>query len=121
MKKTNAIIPLTTTTIRSLFRVGYHAGGHTDIFAATQGHWQLLFWRFYNKKTLAVRKGNDKLIRKNGQSDGELFDLSNDLRESNNIADQKQSTASGLSQEVDDWVKEMKPPAYPGLGTWLKK
>ena len=47
MHKANAIIPLTTTTIRSLFRIGYHEGGHTDIFAATQGHWQLLFWRFY--------------------------------------------------------------------------
>jgi hypothetical protein len=47
MSKSNAVIPLTTTNIRSLFGVGYHVGGHTDIFAATQGHWQLAFWRIY--------------------------------------------------------------------------
>ena len=47
MSKANAIIPLTTTGIKSLFNLGYHAGGHTDIFAATQGQWQILFWRIY--------------------------------------------------------------------------
>jgi arylsulfatase A-like enzyme len=80
-----------------------------------------LFWRFYGSDTLVVRKGMEKLIRKGDEDYGQLFNLANDIREANDIAGQQKSTASDLGRMADEWAKELVPPAYPGLGSWLKK
>ena len=79
-----------------------------------------LFWRFYNKDMLVVRKGNDKLIRAGDSGDRQLFNLAADVGEANNVSGQKPAVASELSKLAEQWAKEMKPPAYPGLGSWLK-
>ena len=91
------------------------------ILTDDQGYADVGFRRFYAKKTLVVRNGNDKLIRKSGDAVGQLLDLSNDIRESSDIAKQQQSLAVQLEGQAEEWAKDLKPPAYPGLGTWLKK
>jgi arylsulfatase A-like enzyme len=80
-----------------------------------------LFWRFSAREILVIRNGNDKLIRKHGESKGQLFDLSKDLREKSDIAGLQPALADHLSLQAKEWAKDLKPPAYPGLGTWLKK
>ena len=47
MSKVNKVLPLNTTWIRSFWRIGYKAGGYSNIYAASQGSWTLMFWRFY--------------------------------------------------------------------------
>ncbi len=79
-----------------------------------------LFWRFLSKETLVIRRGDNKLIRSGSDNLGSLFDLSNDISESNNVAERNRSVADELASEAETWDEQMIPPAYPGLGSWLK-
>jgi arylsulfatase A-like enzyme len=80
-----------------------------------------LFWRFYKKNILVVREGADKLIRTVSDDRTELYELNADIGESTDVANQKAGVTRELIRQADDWAKDLKPPAYPGLGTWLKK
>lgn len=80
-----------------------------------------LFWRFYSRELLVVRKGTDKLIQAKSGDGPQLYDLAKDLSESSNLSEQNQAATNDLKDRANEWARDLKPAAYPGLGTWLKK
>jgi arylsulfatase A-like enzyme len=73
-----------------------------------------LFWRKFDAKHYAVRKGNEKLILKSGAEDL-LFDLDQDISEQKNLCAEKQIHAGQLSDDLKKWVSKLKDPAFLGL------
>jgi arylsulfatase A-like enzyme len=80
-----------------------------------------LYWRFFKSNTFVIRSGDDKLIHNASANAKQLYDLANDISESKNLSDQRGSVTDQLTSEAQQWSQELVPPAYPGLGTWLKK
>jgi arylsulfatase A-like enzyme len=76
---------------------------------ATPPH-QVLAWRWTAQS--AIREGNWKLLR--GGEREYLFDLSEDIEEKNNLADQHPEIANRLRQKLSAWASELSPP---GLST----
>ncbi len=68
-----------------------------------------LFWRFASFK--AVRKGTFKLVKQQNKPD-ELYDLSVDPAESNDVSSQKESVHTELSAELAAWEKQLSPPLW---------
>jgi arylsulfatase A-like enzyme len=74
-----------------------------------------LFWRSGGGKQIAMRDDNLKFIRR-GNDPVELYNLADDVSESNNLAAARASDAQELGAEVDGWNKQLIPPAFPGAG-----
>jgi arylsulfatase A-like enzyme len=74
---------------------------------------QQLFWRRHAGEALAVRSGNWKLIRKRGHAP-ELYDLDEDISETNNLYEQKSDLAEKLVKELDAWNDELMMPVFSG-------
>jgi arylsulfatase A-like enzyme len=72
-----------------------------------------LFWR--SAKLLAVREGRWKLVRGTGPRD-ELYDLTNDVAESRDLAAAEPAVVARLAQALDAWNSELIAPVFPGLG-----
>ncbi len=77
---------------------------------------KLLFWEFKSftppkeagpSPTLAVRDGDWKLLVNNDGTDTELFDLSKDPGETNNLQNENQKVAQRLKKEVLAWRKSV--------------
>jgi len=68
-----------------------------------------LFWS--NGPNIAVRHGNWKLVKSHDHV--WLFDLSEDLGETNNLAKSRPEIVDQLEQAYRGWRAEMKPPAWP--------
>ncbi len=69
----------------------------------------LLFWRMRQNK--AVRKGNWKLVVA-GATPPQLFDLSKDIAEANDLAAQKPDVVKELSNALAKWESQMVPPLW---------
>lgn len=82
--------------------IGEDAAGHP------QEQHRYLYWEYL--KQTAVRKGNWKAIKPNRKADWELYDLSRDISESNNIASQNQE----LTAELAAFANSAHTPARPG-------
>ncbi len=73
-----------------------------------------LYWFFPqahgsgHKPSAAIRKGNMKLIHFFKDDRVELYDLSKDEAEQNNLASAKPELAAGLKKQLMDWRKAMK-------------
>jgi arylsulfatase A-like enzyme len=76
-----------------------------------------LFWR--QGKNYVVREGNWKLIQ-NGEEPIELYDISNDIGESTNLATEQQEIAERLTQSLNVWKSEIIAALPPGEGTKQK-
>ena len=88
---------------------------------------EFLAWRNHGRELFAIRNGHQKLIlNPKGESRQLLFDLSKDLREKSNLAraesepESKQVVAK-LNSEIERFKSELKGPAFPSLGTWLRE
>ena len=79
-----------------------------------------LFWRWADKKRLAVREANRKLIANYKDAKFEMYDLNKDISEKNNLvsANKDLSIVVDLEAAVRQWAEPMKEPAFPGLGSW---
>jgi arylsulfatase A-like enzyme len=74
----------------------------------------VLFWRKFDAKDYAVRKGNEKLvIRKN--SEKMLFNLEQDIPEQNNLISIQERQFNQLSEHLIKWESEMQKPKFKGL------
>jgi arylsulfatase A-like enzyme len=71
-----------------------------------------LYWRF--GKQWAIRHGDWKLVVGNGGGQKpELYNLAEDISESNNLAASEPQTVSELQELWDQWNAEQAPPSAP--------
>jgi arylsulfatase A-like enzyme len=68
-----------------------------------------LFWS--NGPNIAVRKGDWKLVKSHDHV--WLFDLSQDLGETNNLAESRPEMVEQLEQAYHQWRSQMRQPAWP--------
>lgn len=73
---------------------------------------EALFWRFWGQT--AVRSGNWKLVRLDNGKKEMLYDIENDISESNNVIDQHPGMANELRQRLADWESQMSKPLPRG-------
>ena len=72
-----------------------------------------LFWHYPHYSNQlgrpggAVRRGDWKLIEFYDDASRELYDLSSDIGESNNVIEQHADLAAGLARTLDDWRKSV--------------
>jgi arylsulfatase A-like enzyme len=71
-----------------------------------------LYWRFWGQT--AVRVGNWKLVRLDGGKRELLYDLSNDLSETNDQLRAEPERANELRKRLSDWESEMVEPRPRG-------
>jgi arylsulfatase A-like enzyme len=73
---------------------------------------ETLYWRF--GKQWAVRHGDWKLVGGNGGDlNGELYNLAEDISESNNLAASNPEKVRELKELWDNWNAEQAPPSAP--------
>jgi arylsulfatase A-like enzyme len=73
---------------------------------------ETLYWRFGNQ--WAVRHGDWKLVAANqGDPNGELYNLADDISESKNLAADMPDKVSELKSLYDQWNAEQAPPSAP--------
>jgi arylsulfatase A-like enzyme len=73
-----------------------------------------LFWRMGGGSALAAREDDLKLVRLRNKPE-ELYDLNSDLGETTNLADVRTNELKSLDADVNQWNKQLIPPAFPGL------
>ena len=72
---------------------------------------KILFWR--RGTDYAVRRGDSKAIKRKDR--WYLYDLANDLREKNNLAEDKPELLAELRAAVDKWEKGLVPPKWTAI------
>ncbi|QXD30579.1 sulfatase-like hydrolase/transferase [Candidatus Pelagisphaera phototrophica] len=77
-----------------------------------------LFWQMFDKDHAVVRVGNDKFIGLNKQDTIELYDLSRDKAESQNLAKAQPEKLRQLQETLDAWTSQLEPARFDPLGTW---
>jgi arylsulfatase A-like enzyme len=88
---------------------------HQRLFWLTNDHKE---WRIPGRDTnlarplRAVREGVEKLVVE-GDSPPALYDLSQDLGETNNLASERPARVAVLRQAYDAWRAQMKPQHIP--------
>ena len=70
---------------------------------------QTFFWRIGTR--YAVRRGNWKLLR-TSDDQIQLFDLSTDVGESNDLSEQRPDVVKELVEALDIWEKDLVPPRW---------
>ena len=70
-----------------------------------------LFWRTGGGASYAVREGRYKLV-KIGERAAELYDLENDVSESNDLAASNQKVLARLDSARVEWDKQLRPPLF---------
>ncbi len=75
---------------------------------------EILFWRHYDMKSYAALSADGKKLWMRGDSTV-LYDLSTNPREANNIAEEHPALVIKMKQQLMDWEKGLKPPAFLGL------
>ena len=80
----------------------------------TKSPHQELFWRKFDNKDYAVRKGDEKLLIKN-QSEKMMFDLNKDISEKNNLASGNENRVNELFSDFNKWQSNMIAPRFLGL------
>ncbi len=76
---------------------------------------EYLFWRKFDAKDYAVRKGDGKFILKGGAEEM-LFDLKQDISEEKNLGSAKTERVKQLSSEIKVWESKVIDPIFMGLG-----
>ena len=71
---------------------------------------ETLFWR-HNNMQIALRKGNWKLIKGPGRPPS-LFDLSSDIGENTDLAQQKPEIVRELESMIEEYNRQMVPPLW---------
>ena len=74
---------------------------------------ETLFWRvaWPAVGVRAIRKGNWKLVKLDRRPT-ELYDLSNDIKESTNLAEQNPDIVEELSKALSKWDSELSKPLW---------
>jgi arylsulfatase A-like enzyme len=70
-----------------------------------------LYWRFGEQ--MAVRSGKWKLVRRRGAPEPELYNLDDDVEESQDLAAEKPRKVKELQDAWDKWDAELEEPKWP--------
>ena len=73
-----------------------------------------LFWRTGGGTQIAARENELKLVRIRRQPE-ELYNLSTDIGETNNLAGQRPEDLERLETDMNGWNSQLIAPAFPGL------
>jgi arylsulfatase A-like enzyme len=73
-------------------------------------HYPNYAWHMDNRLASAIRAGDWKLIRNHDDHSLELYNLTADLSEKNNLAKKKPKLAARLNQKLAAWLKETNAP-----------
>jgi len=89
------------------------------LFGASKGAFQnrTLYWRRHGiEGPIALRQGKWKLLdRKTPDASPELYDLSTDIGEKNNLSAEHPKILAHLRAHLDDWESELVAPLWgPG-------
>jgi arylsulfatase A-like enzyme len=85
----------------------------------------VLFWRWHDRDGFAVRMGDHKLIHMGRQKrepivePSLLFDLGQDLGETQNLIQDRTEVVSKAQALLDAWEKQLIDPISPRLGSWF--
>lgn len=86
--------------------------GHSlvDLLQGRSRH-ERFVWRNY--PTVAVRRGNLKLIKPNqDKAGGYLYNVADDPKEQRNLAPERPEDVRALESDIRDWAGEMAPPLW---------
>ena len=72
----------------------------------------------FDKDHSVIRSGNDKYIDLSKANKVELYDLSNDKEEQNDIVEKQAEKAKKLQRQLDAWTQQLEPARFDPLGTW---
>jgi arylsulfatase A-like enzyme len=75
---------------------------------------EALFWRMENGTDYAVRSGPWKLLKARDQSGIQLYNVENDISETNNLVSEKPEVVGRLLRLYEDWNSKNVPPFFPG-------
>ena len=78
---------------------------------ADQPH-EKLFWRVSGGEGFAIRKGNWKLVRDIGMKSSSLYDLSNDVAEDDDLAEDHPDVLADLLEEYESWSRQLEQPRW---------
>jgi arylsulfatase A-like enzyme len=81
-----------------------------------------VYLRKFDQKRFAIRQGDFKLVK--SAEAPELYNLSEDIGEKNNLIGQHKDVASKLKTEYEAWASQLKDPRFLGLihrNDWKKK
>lgn len=70
-----------------------------------------LFWHNTDQRAVAVRSGNQKWIRADGETG--LYNLSDDLGETNNLAESSPDAVNELAALLQSWQSQNAPSFFP--------
>jgi len=70
-----------------------------------------LFWRMFGGVHLAARNSRYKLVRSEGKPD-ELYDLNEDIRETNNVVTSQPAVHKSLAAALESWNRELVNPLW---------
>jgi arylsulfatase A-like enzyme len=85
---------------------------------------ETIYLRKFDQQRFAVRHGNFKLVTLNNGSVRQLYNLSNDISESNNVINNSPQIAEEIETLRAEWNSELIDPAFLGLihtDAWSKK
>jgi len=82
---------------------------------ATAPPHEALFWRKENGSAWAVRAAAHKLLRTDEDSDQELFDLTRDIAETENLTEQDPAMVARLHALFEQWNASNQPPRFLGF------
>ena len=77
-----------------------------------------LFWLDYDDGESAVRLGADKLVVLGKENSTALYQLSNDIDESEDLTKSNPKKAKRLQKELNAWTGQLIEPVFDRLGTW---
>ncbi len=78
----------------------------------------MLFWKMFDKEHGAVRSGSDKLVVMEKEGFVELYQLSDDVGESDDLSSKEKDKVQSLKKEFEAWESQLKPAIFDPLGTW---
>ncbi|MBH53122.1 MAG: N-acetylgalactosamine 6-sulfate sulfatase [Opitutaceae bacterium] len=77
-----------------------------------------LFWVEFDWGNNGVRSGNNKLVHFEDTKKTELYQISNDINESQNLSENNPSETKKMEEALSIWRNQLIDPIFDRLGTW---
>jgi arylsulfatase A-like enzyme len=77
-----------------------------------------LFWLKFDADESAVRIGDDKLVVLAKDNSTDLYQLSDDIAEANDLSGSQRAKTAKLQKKLETWKAGLMDPVFDPLGTW---